>query len=113
MLKNYLRVALRTLRKQRGYAAINVLVNYWYGTLDTRFPFAALMLAMHSIRELPQPEKDAWRGWFDHYAFGEDAADAVSHLPTNAQGVLSPPSADRDRMILDYVIGMLATAAKR
>ena len=33
--------------------------------------------------------------------------------PTHAQGVLSPPSADRDRMILDYVIGMLATSAKR
>ncbi|RYD43591.1 MAG: cupin-like domain-containing protein, partial [Sphingomonadales bacterium] len=37
----------------RSEGALNVLVNYWFGQRQDRFPFAALMLAMHSIRELP------------------------------------------------------------
>src|SRR3546814_8427518 len=35
----------------RSDGALNVLVNYWFGQRQDRFPFAALMLAMHSIRE--------------------------------------------------------------
>src|SRR3546814_8815483 len=73
--------------------------------LQDRFPFAALMLAMHSIRELPDSERGAWRTWFDHYVFGNGAAHTVDHLPPHAQGVLGPPSPQRDRMIIDYVVG--------
>lgn len=90
----------------RSTGALNVLVNYWFGQRTDRFPFAALMLAMHSIRELPDAERDAWRTWFDHYVFGDGAGEAVAHLPLHAQGVLGPPSPQRDRMIIDYVIGM-------
>lgn len=95
----------------RSDGALNVLVNYWFGQRTDRFPFAALMLAMHSIRELPDAERDAWRTWFDHYVFGEGAARAVDHLPPHAQGVLGPPSTQRDRMIVDYVIGMCRSGA--
>ncbi len=45
----------------RSEGALNVLVNYWFGQRQDRFPFAALMLAMHSIRELPDAEREAWR----------------------------------------------------
>lgn len=89
----------------RSQGALNVLVNYWFGQRPDRFPFAALMLAMHSIRELPDSERAAWRTWFDHYVFGDGAKDAVDHLPPHAQGVLGPPSPQRDRMIIDYVVG--------
>lgn len=89
----------------RSEGALNVLVNYWFGQRQDRFPFAALMLAMHSIRELPETERAAWRTWFDHYVFGEGARGAVDHLPPHAQGVLGPPSPQRDRMIIDYVVG--------
>lgn len=90
----------------RADGALNVLVNYWFGQREDRFPFAALMLAMHSIRELPDAERQAWRTWFDHYVFGDAAPGAARHLPDHAQGVLGPPSPQRDRMIVDYVIGM-------
>ena len=90
----------------RSDGALNVLVNYWFGKRQDRFPFAALMLAMHSIRELPDTERAAWKSWFDHYVFGEGATHAVDHLPPHAQGVLGPPSPQRDRMIIDYVVGM-------
>ena len=89
----------------RSEGALNVLVNYWFGQRPDRFPFAALMLAMHSIRELPDVERAAWKSWFDHYVFGEGARHAVDHLPPHAQGVLGPPSPQRDRMIIDYVVG--------
>ena len=89
----------------RSNGALNVLVNYWFGQRQDRFPFAALMLAMHSIRELPETERQSWRTWFDHYVFGEGAIHAVDHLPPYAHGVLGPPSAQRDRMIIDYVVG--------
>lgn len=89
----------------RSEGALNVLVNYWFGQRQDRFPFAALMLAMHSIRELPDAERAAWKSWFDHYVFGEGAKHAVDHLPSHAQGVLGPPSPQRDRMIIDYVVG--------
>lgn len=89
----------------RSEGAVGVLVNYWFGQRQDRFPFAALMLAMHSIRELPGAERAAWKSWFDHYVFGDGATHAVDHLPPHAQGVLGPPSPQRDRMIIDYVVG--------
>src|SRR3546814_12761226 len=81
----------------RSDGALNVLVNYWFGQRQDRFPFAALMLAMHSIRELPDSERGAWRTWFDHYVFGHGAAHTVDHLPPQAQGVRGPPSPHRAR----------------
>ncbi len=91
----------------RAEAALNVLVNYWFAQPQDRFPFAALMLALHSIRDLPEPERRAWRAWFDHYVFGEDASDAAAHLPAHARGVLGPPSPTRDAMMTSYVAGMI------
>jgi len=91
----------------RADGALNVLVNYWFGQPGERFPFAALMLALHSIRDLPATERQAWRTWFDHYVFGEDARDAAAHLPVHARGVLGPSSPARDAMMTSYVAGMI------
>lgn len=90
----------------RSEGALNILVNYWFGQPEDRFPFAALMLAVHSIRDLPAAERRAWKGWFDHYAFDDEARRAVDHLPPHARGVLGAPTLQRDQMILNYVIGM-------
>lgn len=89
----------------RAEGALNVLVNYWFGQPADRFPFAALMLTLHSIRDLPDPERAAWRSWFDHYVFGADARTAAAHLPPHARGVLGPPAPRRDAMMIDYVLG--------
>jgi len=94
----------------RAEGALNVLVNYWFGQPADRFPFAALMLALHSIRDLPEPERQAWRAWFDHYVFGEGACDAAAHLPVHARGVLGQPSPARDAMMTSYVAGMIRGA---
>ena len=88
-------------------APLNVLVNYWHAQSPARSPFAALMHAVHSIRELPEPERAAWRSWFDHYVFGPGAGQAVDHLPGYARGALGPAAPQRDKMIRDYVVGLL------
>src|SRR3546814_14822343 len=37
----------------RSDGALNGLGNYWFGPLQDRFPFAALMRASSSVREVP------------------------------------------------------------
>lgn len=91
----------------RSTDALNVLVNYWYRHGPDTAPFAAVMHALLVIRELPQPERSAWRAWFEHYVFSDDAPDAVTHLPDYARGVLSAPSARRDEIIKGYVMQAL------
>lgn len=89
-------------------ADLNVMVNYWYRTGPNTMPMAAMMHAVASIRELPLPERTAWKAWFDTYVFSPDAAEAASHLPEHARGVLSPPSPGRDGAIKAYLMKILS-----
>ena len=70
--------------------------------------FLAMVHAMLAIRDLPPAQKEAWRGWFDHFVFGEDAAEASAHLPSHARGVTGPASPQRDEKIRRYVQQVLA-----
>lgn len=87
----------------RANGPFNVLVNYWWGQQRATSPFAALMHAVLAVRDLPPPERDAMRTWFDHYVFGGEAAAAADHLPVQARGVLGPPSPERDRFIRGFL----------
>jgi hypothetical protein len=81
----------------------NVLVNYWWGEPAEGSPFTALVHALLAVRDLPQAEREAWRGMFDHYVFGQSGADPVAHLPPAARGILGPSSPERTRKINDFV----------
>ncbi|WP_432201028.1 cupin-like domain-containing protein [Erythrobacter sp. W53] len=83
--------------------ALNMLVNYWWGTHNQRQQMPALALAMLAIRERPLAERQAWRTLFDHYVFGEDAGDAAAHIPAHAQGVLGEANPQRDAIILSFI----------
>lgn len=78
----------------------NVLVNYWWRQspdhMDT--PMNALMMALLSVRDLPQEQREAWRRIFDHYVFaaGEHTA---GHIPPSARGSLSPLDPDAARVL--------------
>jgi len=67
----------------------NILVNTWWNTtpafMDT--PWNTLLHGLLSLRDRPQPEKDAWRAVFDYYVFGP-AERAGEHLPEHARGNL-------------------------
>jgi hypothetical protein len=91
----------------RAFDRLNVLVNYWWAHDTSSTPFVALIHALMSVRDLPAPEKAAWRAWFDHFVFTDDPAATSAHLPPHARGVLAPPSAARTERIRNYLVRML------
>lgn len=92
----------------RATAPFNVLVNYWNVSDPAESPFMAFAHALLSIRDRPLAEREAWRAWFDHYVFGENAADAAAHLPEHALGVLGAPGRERSQRIKQFLIDGLS-----
>jgi len=58
----------------------------------------ALMLAIMTVRELPEHERRAWQQMFAHYIFEADEQTA-QHVPAHARGVLSPMDANATRSL--------------
>ncbi|WP_448565640.1 cupin-like domain-containing protein [Thalassotalea ganghwensis] len=74
-----------------AYGGVNMLVNYWSGGAisgkNKPVPQDNLLMAMLSIRDLPQQQKDAWRAFFEYYIFSEQSG-KYQHIPEHAHGVL-------------------------
>ena len=87
---------------------VNVLINYWHNDVARGGGFPALIHAMLAIRDLPAPQREAWRSWFEHLVFGEDARHAADHLPPHGQGVNGPPSPERDEAIRQFLLKVLS-----
>lgn len=81
----------------------NLLANYWWMPAGTGPALEALLLSMLAIRDQPEPEKLAWKQFFEHYVFGQDAVTAASHLPLRWQTVTGPKSPERDEMIRNFI----------
>lgn len=92
----------------QAFDRLNVLVNYWWAYDNSATPFVALVHAMMSVRDLPWAQKQAWRAWFDHFVFGENANDAASHLPDYARGVMGQASAERTEKIRRFLLTTLS-----
>ena len=77
-------------------SAFNILVNYWWDAFPVAPdpPFATMLLALSAIAARPEPERAAWRAWFDHYVFRPDGH-PLAHLPEARHGLLgdSPENA--------------------
>lgn len=90
---------------------LNILVNYWWSggaaAQPGAQPLPALAHAMLAFRDLPAPVRAAWRGWFDHYVFGDDATAAGDHLPLHARGPLGPLTPERAAGLRRYIAGTL------
>jgi hypothetical protein len=88
--------------------AFNVLVNYWWNTspafMDT--PWNTILHGMLSLRDRPEPEKQAWRALFDYYIFGPGDR-PVAHLPEAAQGALAPLDDMRARRLRAMLLNKL------
>lgn len=67
----------------------NILVNYWWNRAAPELgsPFDAMLHGMLALRDLPGPEREAWRIVFDQYVF-RTQGDPVAHLPPEARGTL-------------------------
>ncbi|WP_242123631.1 cupin-like domain-containing protein [Sphingobium sp. Sx8-8] len=70
---------------------VNILVNYWWDgfAAGPDSPYTAMLLAMIAVAERPEPERAAWRAYFDHYVFRPDGH-PLAHLPEERHGVLGP-----------------------
>lgn len=70
-------------------APFNVLVNFWWDAFRAGpdAPNSAMMLAMIAIAERPEPERAAWRAFFDHYVF-RPHGHPLAHLPEERRGIL-------------------------
>lgn len=91
----------------RSFDPVSMLVNYWWGHSLEGSPFECLVHGLLAIRDLPEPEREAWRAIFDHYLFGRNG-DPAAHLPEYARGVLGPASPQRAEMIRSFLIKSLA-----
>jgi len=70
---------------------VSAFVNYWWdpASPDLAGSYDALLLALLSLRGLPEDQKEVWRMLFDHYVFGANG-DPAAHLPEDVKGVLGP-----------------------
>jgi hypothetical protein len=87
---------------------VNMLVNYWHNHPQDGGAFLALVHALAAVRDEPRPRRDAWRAWFDHFIFGDEADHAADHLPLHAKGVLGPASKNRAEAIRTYLLRALS-----
>ena len=90
-------------------APINILVNYWHNDARQGGGFLALVHAILAIRDRPEPERAAWRAWFEHMVFGPEAPVSAAHLPAHAQSVTGPPSPERDAMMRRFIAQVIAS----
>ncbi|HJS12667.1 cupin-like domain-containing protein [Sphingopyxis sp.] len=88
----------------RATGPLNLMVNYWCDAGARSSPLLAFAHSLLAIRDLPAAERAAWRTWFDHFIFGDNAATAADHLPPQAQGVQGAASPERDETIRNFVL---------
>lgn len=81
----------------------NLLANYWWMPSGAGPSLESMLLAIVGLRDQPEPEKRAWRSFFEHYIFGAEADQVSNHLPQKWRNVTGPKSADRDVYILDFI----------
>ena len=76
----------------QGLSGFNVLITHWWRDSPAQMgrPTNALLLAMMSLRDLPEHQRDAWRHLFDHYVFDYQESD-YSHIPDKAKNMLASP----------------------
>lgn len=78
----------------------NILMNYWWNDEppDAGSPFEAMAHGLMSVSHLPEPRREAWRSFFDHYVFRRNG-DPAEHLPIDHRGILGPSTPQlRSRM---------------
>lgn len=86
---------------------LNILVNYWWSALKNNAPMSNIALALLTLRDLPAPERAAWRHYFDHFIFGENVEAAIEHIPEDIRGVLDVKSPERDNRIKQFLMSRL------
>ena len=73
----------------------NVQINYWWNPAWAMgSPMQALLLAMLSVRDLPDNQNAAWKVMFDHFVFHRNGA-VADHLPADKRGLMGDLSPEQ------------------
>jgi hypothetical protein len=92
---------------------LNALVNFWWNeTASAGSPYSVLLHAALKLRDLPAPQRAAWRAFFDHLVF-KDPDEALAHLAPEHRGLLGPPSASRAREVREILSQAFALQAQK
>ena len=89
---------------------VGAMMNFWWrdGPPWLMTPLFTLFHALLTLRDLPGPERAAWRTFFDHYIF-EANGDPMAHLPPAARGVFGEMTPERMRRLKTLLAGPLRT----
>jgi hypothetical protein len=87
----------------------NALVNYWWKSVppDAGSAFEAMVHGILAIAALPEREREAWRGMFDHYVFRRNG-DPAEHLAPSQKGILGEPTPELRARICQFLLAMLS-----
>ena len=93
----------------RAQSDVNVLVNFWWRDRHpiSREPIEAFVLSLLALRQLPAPEKEAWRDMFDYFIF-QTEGDPMAHLPEEDRGVLGTITRERADQIWSFFRDMVS-----
>lgn len=74
----------------RSLDPLSMLVNYWWSATPAAqpglAPIDALVHALLAIKDLPESQREAWRGMFAQMVFDADA----DHIPESRRGIRGP-----------------------
>ena len=89
---------------------INMLVNYWSGgsimNNQTPVPMDAMLLAIMTIRELPEAQRKAWKSFFDYQVF-DHKPQQNQHIPEQIKGVLASLTDEKRLAIKQWLLSQL------
>jgi hypothetical protein len=91
-----------------SFDAFGAMLNFWWrdGPAHLISPQLSLIHALLTLRDLPEPERAAWRIMFDHYIF-QTGGDPFAHLPQDARGMFGEMTPDNIRRVREFLLRSL------
>ena len=93
---------------------LGVLINYWWRD-SAPYMFTPLFTLLHgllSIRDLPEREREIWKGMFDHYLFQANG-DPMEHIPEDARSIFQELTPERIADLRVYLLRSLGGVPKQ
>jgi hypothetical protein len=81
---------------------LNLLINYWWKTVPWSGGLDLLLHALLALKDLPPPQRRAWRALLDHWVFESDARTA-EHIWPEVRGVHEPLTVARAAALRDLL----------
>ncbi|GFD69292.1 cupin [Alteromonas sp. KUL106] len=91
-----------------GTESINLLINYWWRDVPAYIGRSENVLyhALLTLKQLPEPQREAWRALFDFYVFDSDGA-RFNHIPLSKQGPLGELDENTVRQFKAWLVNNL------